>query len=371
MENSSFLPGALPDHLIAQMVRERFIKNSKPENIKPSSLDLTIDLTTIRQVGCMFLPSKNKSPISRTLQDIGAKSAYAKGETTIKAGSVYVAKVLETIDLSQTSGLFARSNPKSSTGRSDVHVQLMADWVPAYDTIPRGWKGELYVILRPKSFDVLFEDDFVSVNQIRFFQDSRILVQDDDLRSLVGQKILRNSRRGTDLQFSNVIRNGSRVELSLDLRDLGDQPGFIARQGVVRPLVWKTGANDAHDFFDPLKKVEGDKALVFEKDRFYILSSREAVRVPRDYACEMVSFDDTLGEFRSHYAGFIDNGWGENGHRPLTLELRTNENMYMYHGQPIAHVIFDRMCSPVEKTYDEIASNYANQATARLGKFFK
>ena len=85
----------------------------------------------------------------------------------------------------------------------------------------------------------------------------------------------------------------------------------------------------------------------------------------------MISFDDTLGEFRSHYAGFIDNGWGENGHRPLTLELRCNEDIYMYHGQPIAYMVLDHMTEPVEKSYDQIDSNYLDQLTARLGKFFK
>lgn len=370
MKNLSY--GALPDSYIQQLINERFIKNANIDNIKPSSLDLQIDMKTIVQVPCVFLPSKNKSTIAETLNHLNAEKTYTPNETRLVVGKTYVAEIVETINLSQTRGIFARANPKSSTGRSDIHVQLMADFVPAYDTLPEKWSGKLYALLRPKSFDILIPDEFVSMNQIRFFQDERISVSGLELRDLVGTGIVKNTHRDTVLQFSDLIRGNNKVELSLDLRDLGEVPGYVAKKNVTKPLIWQKAANDWQDFFEPLEKITDDKTMIFEKDRFYILSSRESVHVPRDYACEMVSFDDTLGEFRSHYAGFIDNGWGEKGHRPLTLEMRTNEDIYMYHGQPVAYIMFDAMCAPVEKSYDELGdSNYLNQATARLGKFFK
>lgn len=366
-----FLSGALPDSSIRQLMNERFIKNAVQENIKPSSLDLRINLETIVEIPCVFLPSKNKMTIAGTLDRLGAVSAYQKNNTLLESGKTYVAQVIEEVNLAQTSGLFARANPKSSTGRSDIHVQLLADYVPAYDTVPMKWKGNLYVLLRARSFPILFTSDIVSLNQIRFFQDERVLISGSELREIVSGGIIKNVHHNIPLQFSDIIRGGNRIELSLDLRDLSDIPGYVAKRNVTTPLVWEKGVNDSHNFFEPIKKIMDDKAIVFEKDRFYILSSRESVRVPRAFACEMVSFDDTLGEFRSHYAGFIDNGWGEKKHRPLTLELRTNENMYMYHGQPVAHIVLDQMCAPVEKSYDEIDSHYTDQATARLGKFFK
>lgn len=371
MNIKQFILGSLPDHFIQQLMNERFIKNALSENVKPSSLDLQVDITTLVEVPCAFLPSKNKSTVAQTLEYLGAKNVYQSGKTTIHVGKVYVARVIERINLSQTRGIFARANPKSSTGRSDIHAQLLADFVPAYDTIPQKWSGNLYVLLRPKSFSVEFPDDIVSLNQIRFFQDERVLVAGDELRAVVGTGIIKNTHRDIPLQFSDIIRGNNRIELSLDLRDLGEVPGYIAKVGVSKPLVWKKHANDWQDFFEPLPKILDNEAMIFEKDRFYILSSRESVHIPREYACEMVSFDDTLGEFRSHYAGFIDNGWGQNSHRPLTLELRTNEDMYMYHGQPVAHIVLDQMCAPVIKSYDEIDSNYTDQATARLGKFFR
>lgn len=364
--------GALPDSHIQQLINERFIKNAHVDNIKPSSLDLTLDMKTIVQVPCVFLPSKNKSTIAETLNHLNAEKTYTPNETRLVVGKTYVAEIVETINLSQTRGIFARANPKSSTGRSDIHIQLIADFVPAYDTLPEKWSGKLYALLRPKSFDILIPDEFVSMNQIRFFQDERISVSGSELRDLAGTGIVKNMHRNIVLQFSDLIRGGNKIELSLALRDLGDVAGYVAKRNVTKPLIWQKAANDWQDFFEPLEKITDDKTMIFEKDRFYILSSRESIHVPRDYACEMVSFDDTLGEFRSHYAGFIDNGWGETGgHRPLTLEMRTNEDIYMYHGQPVAYIMFDAMCAPVVKSYDEIDSNYSDQATARLGKFFK
>lgn len=371
MNTSAFKFGALPDSYINQLISERFIKDALLENVKPSSLDLRIDLKTLVEIPCVFLPSKNKMSIAETLERLGARTAYVSGKTMLEVGKTYVAKVVENVNLSQTSGLFARANPKSSTGRSDIHVQLIADFVPAYDTIPMKWKGDMYVMLRARSFPILFTSGIVSLNQIRFFQDERIIVSGSDLKAVVASGIIKNVHHDIPLQFSDLIRGNNRIELSLDLRDLGDIPGYVAKRNITKPLVWEKGKNDWGDFFEPIQKIMDHKAMIFEKGRFYILSSRESVHIPREYACEMVSFDDTLGEFRSHYAGFIDNGWGERSHRPLTLELRTNEDMYMYHGQPVAHIVLDQMCAPVEKSYDEIDSNYINQATARLGKFFK
>ena len=365
-------PGALSDRDIRQLIHERFIKDANTDNVKPSSLDLTADMKTLVEVPCVFLPSKNKSTIAQTLKILGAKKwSQTDGYVLLQVGKTYVVEIVESINLSQTRGIFARANPKSSTGRSDIHVQLMADYVPAYDTLPEKWSGKIYLLLRPKSFNILISQERVSFNQIRFFQNERLLVTGSELQGVIRGGIIKNTHRNTVLGFSDIMRNNTSIELSLDLRDLGEIPGYVAKQGCNKPLIWQKNMNDWQDFFEPLEKISDDKAMIFQKDKFYILSSRESVHIPRDYACEMISFNDTLGEFRSHYAGFIDNGWGEKGHRPLTLELRTNEDMYMYHGQPIAHIVLDQMSSSVENSYDEIDSNYLNQATARLGKFFK
>jgi dCTP deaminase len=365
--------GALPDHMIEQCIREKIIMNSSQESIPPSSLDLTIDLSSLVEVPYVFLPSKKKSKIEETLHHLEVKKIKKNSDGyLIKKGKVYIARIKEEVRL--PADLFAYANPKSSTGRSDVHSQLIGDFITQYDRIPKSWSGDLYVIIRSHSFNVLFLDDQVSLNQLRLFFHKNGILSDVEIIDLARKKaILKNEYKKTNLIFSDFITE-NRIELSLDLRDWGtddDCLGFIAKKGVKKPLVWKAQENRSEDFFEPIQKVRDDRAFRLEKNRFYILSSRESVYVPRELACEMLSFNDLHGEFRVHYAGFIDNGWGEKGHRPLTLEVRPHENLLAYHGQPVSSLVFYRMFEEVERGYDEIVtSNYKNQKAAKLGKFF-
>jgi len=363
--------GSLPDIAIKRLITEGVILNARFDDVKPASLDLRVDLKTIVEVPSVFLPSKNRFSIPEILDQFQAKNIYTEGATCIEPGKTYVAEVVESVDFSKDPEIFARVNPKSSSGRVDIHVQLLANYTPAYDTVFKGYTGKLYVLLRSKSFKIIFNDDIVSLNQMMFFKGKRNLVSENDLEDVIETGILRNNKKDISLKPQDVIKGKEKIELSLDLKDLGSICGYVAKENVQKPLIWKKAENNKEDFFEPIENISADEGYIFKKDRFYILSSREAIHIPRDYACEMISFDDTLGEFRSHYAGFIDNGWGENGHRPLTLELRCNEDIYMYHGQPIAYMVLDHMTEPVEKSYDQIDSNYLDQLTARLGKFFK
>lgn len=367
--------GAIPDHHFRQMMRENVIRDSSVDRVNPSSLDLKIDLESIYKVGCVFTPSKKISTIEDTLNRVGAKKvARTNGGYFVEKNGVYVARVVDKIKLPPR--FFARTNPKSSTGRTDLHVRMMGDFISQYDRIIEGWVGgNLYVLICPKSFSVFFpENAEVALNQLRIFKDELGLLTTRELQMLAHeQKFLRNDHKNRTLEFGDNIKNGQ-VELSIDLRDWspGDSLGFIAKKNVTKPVIWEKNANDKDDFFDPIPKVKDDRAFLMEDNRFHILSTRESILIPKEYACEMVSLDDTHGELRAHYAGFIDNGWGEKKHRPLTLEVRTFEPTLVYHGQPIGSVVLHRMYAPVDKGYDDLSSsNYSDQMTARLGKFFK
>ncbi len=370
MENTKF--GALSDQGLIQCLSERIITNALEKNIGPSSLDLSIDLNTLVEIPCVFLPSKKVSKIKETLRDLGAQKVVKNNDGYfLKRGKVYVAKINEQVRFPME--LFGYANPKSSTGRSDIHVQLIGDFITQYDRIPKRWSGDLYVIMRSHSFNITFPEASVSLNQLRVFSGQNGILSQNEILNLVKTvPILRNDHKKTNLLLSDFV-NENRIELSLDLRDWGssDCLGFVAKQNVSKNLIWKVGENKAEDFFEPIQKIKDNRAYMLEKNRFYILSSRESVQVPREYACEMVSFNELHGEIRAHYAGFIDNGWGQKNHRPLTLEVRPYEPLLVYHGQPIASLVFHKMYSPVIKGYDEITtSNYINQQTARLGKFF-
>jgi dCTP deaminase len=354
-------------------VNERFIFDSLPENIKPSSLDIRVNLDTLIEVSTVFMPSVKEMTIAETLatEKIGAKKVTKTADGYfIERDKVYIAEVIERIILPPN--VSGRANPKSSTGRNDVHVRLLADYSACYDGLPFGWKGKLYVLIKSNSFNILFPNSIVSLNQIRFFKRNNGLVHSEELENLTYQNIIRNDHKNMDLYFSDLIHNNSKIKLSIDLRDHGDSPGYIAKQNVISPLIWRTESNTGSDFFELLQKANGDEAMIFQKNRFYILSSRESVWIPKEFACEMASSDDAFGEIRAHYAGFIDNGWGEQFHRPLTLEVRLAEDMLIYHGQPIVYLTFHHMFDIPDKGYDDgIGSNYSGQKTARLGKFFK
>lgn len=371
MERINF--GALPDNMLLQCLSERIITNASEKQIGPSSLDLTVDLDTLVEIPCVFLPSKKVSTVEETLlRDLKAKKVLKKSDGyIIEKGKVYAMRIKEQIRL--PGDLFAYANPKSSTGRSDVHVQLIGNFITQYDRIPKSWSGDLWVIARSHSFGILFPENNISLNQLRmFFHEDGKLSNSEIINLVKNQIILRNEHKKSNLIFSDFITE-NKIELSIDLRDWGmdDCLGYVAKQNVKNLLVWKAGENKAEDFFEKIQKVKDYRAFQLEKNRFYILSSRESVYIPREYACEMAPFNDLHGDFRAHYAGFIDNGWGEIGHRPLTLEVRPYESLLVYHGQPIASLVLHKMLAPVTKSYDDIStSNYTGQQTARLGKFF-
>lgn len=359
--------GAFHDTAINWLIDQGHITQTQKESVKPSSLDLTIIRESIMEVPFCFQASIKKT-IAETLLEFKARKLK---DYILEPGRMYIAEVREKITLPSELGVYAYANPKSSTGRADVHVRLMADYTQEYDTIPRGFNGKLYVFIKPNSFRIQFDKDF-SLNQIRFFNgDTR--VQYDELRELINKNILYSSKHERFLTYDEMSTDGKTALLTIDLRATEGKPaGFIANRHVFEPVIWNA-KNDAHVFFEEITKAHTDTPLIFEKDRFYILSSHEYCIIPPEYASEMITIDDKLGEFRSHYAGFLDPGWGmDSPHgRPFTLEMRAFEDIAMYHRQPVARIRYEKMIAPSEVHYDIIGSNYTDQMTARLGKMFE
>lgn len=358
--------GAFNDTAIRFLIEQNVIQNTDVSSVKPSSLDLTIIRESLVEVPFCFQASIKKT-IAETLKEFKARKLK---DFILEPGRMYVAEVKEKIVLPKELGVYAYANPKSSTGRADLHVRLMADFVQEYDTIPVGFEGKLYIFIKPNSFRIRFDSDF-SLNQIRFFNgDTRL--HHESLKTLIDSNVIYSTKHERHLSYEEVCTDQKTALLTIDLRaDEGKPAGFIARRHVFEPVIWNE-KNDAHIFFEEITKAYTDTPLIFEKDRFYILSSREYCKVPEEYACEMITIDEKLGEFRSHYAGFLDPGWGANNEfgRPFTLEVRAFEDIAMYHGQPVARIRYEKMIAKAEAHYDTISSNYSDQMTARLGKMF-
>lgn len=360
--------GALPSQTIQEMVRAGFIKGAKEENIRPSSLDLSIS-PEIYKVEGIFQPKPGET-VRKVLECI--KKTKHSIDKPLLRDQMYIARLNETLDLPET--VYGYCNPKSTSGRIDIHVRLIADGVSRYDAVaPAGWKGELWVSIIPKTFPVkLYEG--VTLNQLRFFNtDTRL--NDLELEiSMKKDKLLWRLDGKTPYNYDEIkIRdNDGSIILSLDLS--GDPVGFIGVKNDDVVDLSKIKHYDWKRFFKPIKK-KGDYVYL-QQGEFYILSTGESVRVPPGLACEMVPMDERSGEFRSHYAGFIDPGWGwgekgEGRGRPLTLEVRPFEDLIVRHRQPIAKIKFERITELPDMVYDGLASNYVKQSGPKLAKHFK
>ena len=356
--------GALPAQVIRRLIDARMILNARPENVRPSSLDLSLS-DEVYEVEGIFQPRPGET-IRSLLGEV--KSAPYDWQEPLVRGRMYLARLNERLLLPET--VYAACNPKSTSGRLDVHVRLLADGVSRYDSVtPAGWSGELWAAIVSKTFRIKLAAG-LSLNQIRFFNaDTRLNELELEI-ALKQYELL--WRDGRPLAYGDLkIRdNDGSLILTLDLS--AETIGYRARPATLD--LTKPRFYEPEQFFEPLKRAAGHLHLA--RDEFYILSTAEAIRVPPELACEMVPMDEKSGEFRSHYAGFIDPGWGwgrtgEGRGRPLTLEMRPFEDLIVRPGQPIGKIKFELMALLPDVVYDGLDSNYLTQAGPRLSKHFK
>jgi len=359
--------GALSDEMIDIMIKKGAILNAQDKNKNPGSLDLTISDEAYRVEG-IFQPRIGEK-ISELLKII---EHYPHDLLNLFEKDVsYLIRLKEKFLLPED--VYGYCNPKSSSGRNDVHVRVLADGVPRYDAlVPAGFAGNLWLAVRARSYPIkLFPGETLS--QVRFFnQDTRF--DEGELRVFLEQhKLLWHQDHLVDHREIKIRDNDGSLILTLDLSSQ-EIVGYECL-GTDRVFDFSRRDYQIEDFFKPLYRPK--KHLYLRNGAFYIFSTREAVRVPPDLACEMVPMDERSGEFRSHYAGFIDPGWGygKNGEgkgRPLTLELRPFENLIVRDNQPISKIRFERMIQPPKVLYDKKRdSHYLDQSGPRLSKQFK
>ncbi|MBP9749970.1 MAG: 2'-deoxycytidine 5'-triphosphate deaminase [Candidatus Pacebacteria bacterium] len=359
--------GALPAQTIRDMMRAGFIVGGVEENVAPASLDLTVSDEIYRTDGMFQL---HYGETVRELLGYLKTTPHQTG-TPLERDITYLARLNESVRL--PSGVYGYCNPKSSTGRVDVHVRVLADRVPRYDSlVPGGWQGELWIVIHPKSFPVLLAPK-QALSQLRLFtSDTRLSELDFQIAQAHHRLLWR--RDGATIEYSDIQvtdRDGAPI-LSLEFD--GPMVGWVSRRTDDVLDLGRVGARAPEDFFEEVRPENGYVRL--ERGKFYILSTDEAVRVPPEFACEMAPMDERSGDFRSHYAGFIDPGWGwgaegEGVGRPLTLEVRPFEDLVVRHGQPIAKIKFERMTHTPDTLYDTRGSNYTVQRGPRLAKQFR
>lgn len=359
--------GAIASQQLEVYVNQGLCKEVRKENISPASIDMTVSSEWYRVDG-VFLP-KHEETVPELIKRMNGVPHNA--HDPLERGVVYVVRMNEMFDMPE--GIYGYCNPKSSTGRHDLHVRIVVDGVARYDTVPEGTSTAIWAIVIPRSYPVLISEGF-AVSQIRFFNhDTRFT--EKDLKEEWEKDSLIYELDGTAASYDSFkMKDGDgSILLTLDLSQ--DIVGYECRgSNRILNLCVPNQSIESGEYFIPIHR-QGD-SIVLKKDSFYILSTKEALRVPPHLASEMVDMDSRTGEFRTHYAGFFDPGWGygttgEGKGRPITLEVRPFEDVIITHGQPIGKVRFERMAEVPSVHYDEKNSNYLEQKGPKLAKQFK
>ena len=357
--------GILPDHMIAALARDGAILRAYdfvPDQIQPASLDLRLGEVAYR-VRASFLPGPDTT-VAERIDELKLHEIALSDGAVLETGCVYIVALIESLALPED--IAAATNPKSSTGRLDVFTRVIADETRGFDHVSAGYHGPLYAEISPRTFPVLVREGS-RLSQIRFRRGNALL-DAETLRALHARERL------VDDDDADVSEG---IAVSVDLSGLGPDGlvGYRAKRHTGLIDVERRAGYAAADFWEPMAARE-DASLILDPNEFYILSSKEAVQVPPDYAAEMVPFDPLVGEFRVHYAGFFDPGFGYAGAggrgSRAVLEVRSREVPFILeHGQTVGRLVYEKMLAHPDQLYGQgIGSNYQAQSL-KLSKHFK
>ncbi len=356
------MTGVLPSQTIETMLQTGEISVSEPVaegQVQPASLDLRLGTVAYR-VRASFLAGNDRSVQDR-LSEFEMHRIDLSNGAVLEKGCVYVVPLMESLALPE--GVQAVANAKSSTGRLDLLTRTITDGGTEFDRIAPGYTGPLYAEICPRSFSVLVRPG-MRLNQIRFRKGQSVLT-DADLTVLHDRSPL--------VDGDAVIDDG--LGFSVDLQPTeGTLVGYRAKPHTGVIDLDNIGHYDPADYWEELHASDGK--IILDPGAFYILVSREAVHIPPAYAAEMAPFLAMVGEFRVHYAGFFDPGFGHDaaggtGSRGV-LEVRCHEAPFVLeHGQVVGRLVYERMADVPEQLYGSgISSNYQGQGL-KLSKHFK
>lgn len=356
--------GILPVQAIRALISAGALKLAEPADagqLQPASVDLRLGREAYR-VRASFLPGRGGN-VTDKLHDLKLHTIDLTCGAVLETGCVYIVPLLESLALPST--IAASANPKSSTGRLDVFTRVIADGVSAFDQIPHGYKGPLYAEICPQTFPILARTGS-KLTQLRF----RVGNPREDDQGLARLHANETLVSGGSADISDGIA------LSVDL--VGDEAGLVGYRakrhtGVVD--VDAPGSCAIGDYWEEIS-AGGAQRLILDPDQFYILASKEAVHIPPTHAAEMMPFNPLVGEFRVHYAGFMDPGFGHaaaGGHGSrVVLEVRSHKVPFILEdGQIIGRLVYERMVEVPEMLYGrDLGSNYQAQRL-KLSKHFR
>ena len=329
-------PGILPCQSIEALIANKAITADtpfEPDQVQPASLDLRLGARAWR-VRASFLPGRHT--VRERIAEVSMHEVDLTQSFVLERGCVYIAELQERLKLPR--GVSARANPKSSTGRVDVFVRLLSDRGNAFDDVDDGYDGPIYMEIAPQTFSVLVRTG-TRLNQLRLKAGRPAILSSVDV--------------GVDLTGQLAGFRGRRHAGVIDL-DLED-------------------GHDPRDFWEPLSARHGE--VLLDPGEFYILASKQAVEIPVLEAAEMTPIDPSVGEFRVHYAGFFDPGFGTDeahgkGSRGV-LEVRSHETPFILEdGQTVARLVYEPLTEKPNRLYGDLGSHYQRQGL-KLSKHFR
>lgn len=364
--------GVLPSQALRALIAAGEVGGSAPieeAQIQPASLDLRLGQVAYR-IRASFLPG-TKATVRDKLEGLTFHEIDLTKGAVLEAGCVYLVPLQEHLALRPTIAAFA--NPKSSTGRLDVFTRLIADYQESFDCVEEGYRGPLFAEICPRTFSVKVRTG-TRLNQIRFRR--RVSQQADEAPGRIGDKHLREIHSDVGLvEGEAAIRDGLNLRISLAPVEPGGIVGYRARRyaGVID--MDNVGGYDVGQYWEAVY-LGSDQRLVLDPQEFYILASKESVSVPPEYVAEMAPFDPMIGEYRVHYAGFFDPGFGyAAGQAPgakAVLEVRSLDIPFIVEdGQIVGRLVYDKLTEIPESLYGQgIGSHYQAQGL-KLSKHFR
>jgi dCTP deaminase len=342
----------------------------REDDIQPASLDLRLG-ETAWALRCSFLPDVDSTVESRA-EELKLQEVDLRHGAMLERDRAYLVELREELDLPP--GVRAKANPKSSTGRLDVFTRVITDRNNRFDEVPAGYKGKLYLEIVPRSFAIRVREG-LSLNQLRLMT-GQARVSDDALRELHREFPLLYSDKEALPEASVLVSDGLFLSLDLKTGPRDRIVGYRAKRNSMPIDLSKLRHYRWADFWDPVHPEDGSR-IVLEPETFYLLLSWEGVSIPPHLAAEMMAYDPTAGELRTHYAGFFDPGFGysmkrnRHGSR-AALEVRARDVPFMVeHRQPVCKLAFEFMKDRPERLYGkDLESNYQGQSSM-LSKHFQ
>ncbi|HEU5046295.1 MAG TPA: 2'-deoxycytidine 5'-triphosphate deaminase [Rickettsiales bacterium] len=368
--------GILPCQEIHKMIERGEIVSSSPVaegQVQPASIDLRLGHYAY-PVSTSFLPGAGVT-VADKMRNIDESYEKFRIDLTegavLEKGRIYMIPLQESLALPEDVAAFA--NPKSSTGRLDILTRLIADGSTVFDQLPEGYKGQLYIEIAPRSFSIVVKTG-TRLNQLRFRRGNASL-ESAEWQTLIEDEQVVNGRAHMRI----APEEAGLLRFTVDLAGSGGEGaliGYRARKHAGRIDLENRGY-DPLDYWEPIH-ARKSSSLVLDPDEFYILMTKEAVAAPPDYAAEMVAYDTRAGEFRVHYAGFVDPGFGwdaatgKAGSSRAVLEVRSHEVPFLLeHGQTVGWLRYERMTERPDNLYGQNLNSHYQGQSLKLAKQFR